>query len=692
MSNTAHSSTPTEFQPKTVYRFEFDKVYYYSGTDKWFILKNPQTGLNTIPGYEDERWLFRVKPLPFQQDWDEDDAREWNTFDCEVIGFNLDPETNEETGFPLLRQSGAAVLAKLYPESDFGTARQLRVVNVPGDVSKNGKTINGFILGDDTRNGYTFPANASVFGPALPKRDDILTLHVSADGKHTTPHIQTEEEFLEDEKIRNLLATVPEVFSEGAEYEAEVLPSKGYDSRFVWIRISVMPELPCRIPARRDIPVSPGDRIRLRCIGFGTSGFPKWAFSSTPVGVPVDDLPMLELSSLQESLTLEFKSSLVYPNSGATEPDIDKQLGFEIARVVASFMNREGGVVYVGVNDDGEVVGIEKEADKLNAHSDSSHKYPPTLDGMRNKIVDTLSAHLGKGAVGLLDVTFFADKNKRLVCKISVRANQTPVPVFLDGKKLYVRYPGSSRHLEGDDLVRYILDRNATGTESSPVPSPAVVPAPVPLPVSFSEVRITRTPLVKADPSAVHRYLNLFSTGEASRTTKLLPETEPNCFCRLPVPDGAWNKKSRLLFCYDSGRVNILNPKQVLETTLKSRNVRHANGFDRTHGMMAAAICDENDILVIRTQHKNGTIYVKGVPVGKCTVHVTMGTLGNDLTGLEKMPAGSKVLDYRILPGARADEVKVLKPQKGNSIGVDQTAIADIWAVLEKLPILGIPR
>ena len=211
------------------------------------------------------------------------------------------------------------------------------------------------------------------------------------------------------------------------------------------------------------------------------------------------------------------------------------------------------------------------------------------------------------------------------------------------------------------------------------------------LPASFKPVQITKTPLVKPDPAAVRRYLNLFSTGEASRTTKRLPETEPDCFCRLPIPDGAWNKKSRLLFCYDSGRVNILNPRQVLETTLKSRSVRHANGFSRRQGLMAVAICDEKDALVVRTRHKDGTVFVKCVPVGQCTVHVSMGTIGNDLTGLEKMPVGSRVLDYRILPASRIGEVSKLKPKKGNWPGVPQDTVAAEWAELEKLPVLGIP-
>ena len=681
--------TGEDYKVGSVYSFEFDSIRNYPGTGKWFILKNPQTGMNTIPEFEDERWHLRVRPLPFQEDWDEDDAREWNMFDCEVVRFNLDPYTDEETGFPVLRQYDPAVQAKLYPAGEFETTRKFRVTGVPGTVNSNGKTLNFFIL-EDVKLGYTLAAYAKTFGNDIPEIDAIVDLHVSADGEQKRPFIKTEEDFLKDKEIRALLAAVPSVFSEGSEYDAEVLPQKGFSPDFVYVCVSAMPKLPCRVPILRDVPVSQGDKIRLRCIGFGSSGFPKWAYASTPTGIPVDNLPMLELPSLQETLKLEFKSSLVYPNDGSSEPDIDKQLGSEIASVVASFMNKVGGTVFVGVKNDGTVVGIEAEADKLNANSDSSRKYPPTMDGMQNKIVDELSYHLGKGAAELFDIAFFADEKKRLVCQISVRANQAPIPVFLDRKTLFVRYPGSSRKLEGEELARYILNRAATMTSQTQTSPSAVAPSPVQLPTSLKQVPITKERIVKVDPSAVHRYLNLFSTGEASRTTKPLPVTEPDCFCRIPIPDGAWNKKSRLLFCYDSGRVNVLNPKLIFEKKLNSRGTRYANGFNREHVMMATALCDEDDILIIRTRHKDGTIYVKCVPVGQCRVHSSMETIGNDLTGLENMPVGSKVLDFRLLPASRSHEVVRLKPKKGNWPGMPQETIPSEWVELEKLPPIGI--
>ena len=68
------------------------------------------------------------------------------------------------------------------------------------------------------------------------------------------------------------------------------------------------------------------------------------------------DLSVSELAKLPESQTLEFKSSMRYDrrNGGA-----NKALEQVIARSVAGLMNARGGVLLIGVADDGEILGID---------------------------------------------------------------------------------------------------------------------------------------------------------------------------------------------------------------------------------------------------------------------------------------------------------------------------------------------
>ncbi len=63
---------------------------------------------------------------------------------------------------------------------------------------------------------------------------------------------------------------------------------------------------------------------------------------------------------LEEGETVEFKTSIVYPPTGDGSEDIELQ-SENIARVISSMMNAEGGTLYVGVNDVGNVVGIQSD-------------------------------------------------------------------------------------------------------------------------------------------------------------------------------------------------------------------------------------------------------------------------------------------------------------------------------------------
>ena len=106
-----------------------------------------------------------------------------------------------------------------------------------------------------------------------------------------------------------------------------------------------------------------------------------------------------------ESLHLEFKSSMLYPVGkigGASEMDANEQLGWELMQVLAAFMNAEGGELYIGVRDNGEVCGIEKEISMLPmavVEGDTAgYKYSADEDGFQRKITDVVNEKLGQYA------------------------------------------------------------------------------------------------------------------------------------------------------------------------------------------------------------------------------------------------------------------------------------------------------
>ncbi len=661
------------------YPFEFCGFQHYNGEKGWFILKSVDLGSCTIPGYERDRWVFRVRPRPFQNDWDEDDAKAWGVFWCEVVGFNLDAYTQEETGFPILRQSNKHIQAKFYSESDFDTAREFRVVKVPGDVNDNGKTATAFIL-EDVKNHLTIPVPAKVFCDKTPERDAVVELHVFAD-ESTGLRVATRDEFAKDKTNRKLLEAIPQAFEEGGEYDAKVVDIDTMNADYVIVRTSAMPELECRVRRRRDLPLKFGDSISVRCVGFKDSGYPRLVVASADSVLPADELEMLDLPTRQESLRVEFKSSLVYPITGDGAPDIDKQLGWEIAHVAASFMNTDGGSIFVGVSDDGSVCGIENELRYLNAAGKSGRHYSPTYGGLKDKIVDVLAMRLGKGGAALLGEIRFFRCGGHVVCEIPVKQNLSPTPVLFDEGRLFVRFPGSTRELLGADLVLYVQNRSRqTSRQKNSRTAASKEPVPIhSLPDSFVVIPAKSPANADSDPKMVGRYIDLFRNGEASKftnpPTKPLPAPENDCICRIPIADGMFNTKSRLLLCYEWGLVNVLVPKEVWEEKLTIFNRRYRNGFDTVAGhapLMAAAVCDMADILVMRTWHEHeGQGYVKAVPICQYSSHApgAMNTIGNDCCGIRKYWPKSRVIDYWLLPERLSGYFPWLRPRKGQGAG-----------------------
>ena len=126
----------------------------------------------------------------------------------------------------------------------------------------------------------------------------------------------------------------------------------------------------------------PGDEIILQVKDFMKNGWllliePNKQLSSSEIA----ELQEIETSNPgRENSVREYKSSLLFTASG--EKNIDKQLGREIMQQLASFMNAEGGCVFLGYKDDGTICGIENEISELNTSEEDEYQYKPTLDVM----------------------------------------------------------------------------------------------------------------------------------------------------------------------------------------------------------------------------------------------------------------------------------------------------------------------
>jgi len=127
---------------------------------------------------------------------------------------------------------------------------------------------------------------------------------------------------------------------------------------------------------------------------------------------------MLNNKKLQESQTVEFKESW----------------RDEFLKTVCAFANTDGGALYIGINDQGEVVGVDN-IKKL-------------LEDLPNKIMNTF--------VIVVDITALEENGKQFV-KISVPKSQ--IALSYHGK-FYARSGSTTQELKGVALQKLLLKTN----------------------------------------------------------------------------------------------------------------------------------------------------------------------------------------------------------------------------------------
>lgn len=151
-----------------------------------------------------------------------------------------------------------------------------------------------------------------------------------------------------------------------------------------------------------------------------------------------------EMLAAGESPVLEFKSSLRWDlRTQQTNTELQKV----IAKTVAGLMNFEGGMLLIGVADDGTVIGIENDLKTLK-RSDR--------DGFEQALRQVLIDYLGAEFSQYVRVSF-EDDGGHTVCV--VRVEPSPKPVYLadkGGKEFYIRAGNTTRPLDVQATYNYI--------------------------------------------------------------------------------------------------------------------------------------------------------------------------------------------------------------------------------------------
>ena len=149
---------------------------------------------------------------------------------------------------------------------------------------------------------------------------------------------------------------------------------------------------------------------------------------------------LLSLIRAGESDGLEFKSTLRW-NLHADRSD--KHIENECLKTVAGYLNGEGGVLLVGVDDEGEIIGLGKDHFK-------------TEDKMLLHWVNLIKAYLGAGCMRFIRSTVHDVSSSRLLV---VECLPAASPVFFNRdneESFFVRMGNTTQALKPSEILAYI--------------------------------------------------------------------------------------------------------------------------------------------------------------------------------------------------------------------------------------------
>jgi hypothetical protein len=149
---------------------------------------------------------------------------------------------------------------------------------------------------------------------------------------------------------------------------------------------------------------------------------------------------IINLINEGESEAMEFKSTM---RTNLHTKQVDKRMEHAVLKTVAAYLNSSGGTLLIGVKDDGEIVGMDKDdfenSDKANLHFNAlvkDHLGGEYLPFVKTKIIEV---------------------NGRKVLKIECNKSNKEIYLKHGGEEsFYIRSGPSSIKLNGRALVDYV--------------------------------------------------------------------------------------------------------------------------------------------------------------------------------------------------------------------------------------------
>lgn len=158
-----------------------------------------------------------------------------------------------------------------------------------------------------------------------------------------------------------------------------------------------------------------------------------------------DETSLTELIAKGEGAKLEFKSTL---RMNLYSKKSDKRMENACLKTIAAFLNTAGGILIVGVDDEGLALGLE--ADKF-----------PNEDKLLLHLTSMIRSYLGAEVATYLQSSIHDFSHQRILV---MQCLPSPSPVFFNRENnelFYVRLGPASQHLSPSQILTYVTDRKS---------------------------------------------------------------------------------------------------------------------------------------------------------------------------------------------------------------------------------------
>ena len=150
-----------------------------------------------------------------------------------------------------------------------------------------------------------------------------------------------------------------------------------------------------------------------------------------------------ELILAGESDSIEFKSTLRYD---LRSKEVNKKLEYVIAKTIAAFMNSDGGNLFIGVDDNQNMLGLADDISTLSK---------PNIDGFELHLLEIIKKYIGAGLISHIKISFPIIEDAQ-ICRIKISKSGKPVFTQHEGKEdFFVRSGCSSQPLGREEQSAY---------------------------------------------------------------------------------------------------------------------------------------------------------------------------------------------------------------------------------------------